>query len=223
MMESKMMTIETSEQQWDQLMSEGSIYHTSTTNPSIFQHTDYGKEEQELNLLSIPEIENSSADEYNMFLNPYYAPRDFIDAWSNDNNPENDSTNESLSAANGNLSPSSLDLSMTMAACDSFDSEMVQFDMGKNRDTYQGCHGLNWLSPVSWTGSASGGPLAEVLRPVNVADGDVICPIATSVLSPSGVLQRTMLSLSDSSACNSPTGVATSTAAKEIVGFQWLN
>lgn len=222
-MESKMMTMETSEQQWHQLMSEGSIYHTSTTNPSIFQHNDYGNEEQELNLLSNPEIENSTTDEYNMFLNPYYAPRDFIDAWSNDNNPENDSTNESLSAANGNLSNSSLNLSMTMAVSDSFDSEMVQFEMGEGRETYQRCQGSSWLSPVSWIGSASGGPLAEVLRPVNVADGDVISPLATSVSSPSGVLQRTMLSLSDSSACNSPTGAATSTAAPEIVGFQWLN
>lgn len=93
MMESKMMTMETSEQQWHQLMSDGSIYDTST-NPSIFQDNNYGKEEQELSLFSIPEIENSDTDDYNMFLNPYYSPRDFIDAWSNDNNPENYNKND---------------------------------------------------------------------------------------------------------------------------------
>lgn len=224
MMESKMMPMETSEQQWHQLMSEGSIYHTSTISPSIFQHNGDGKEEKELNLLNIPEIENSNTDEYNKFLNPYYTPRDFIDGWSNDNNPENDSKNESSGATNGNLSPSSLDLSMTMAVSDSFDSEMVQFEMGEGRDAYQRCQGSSWLSPVSWMGSASGGPLAEVLRPANVADdGDAISPLATSVSSPSGVLQRTILSLSDSSVCNSPTGVAASTASPEIAGFQWLN
>ncbi|KAK1392168.1 Growth-regulating factor [Heracleum sosnowskyi] len=222
MMESKMIAMDASEQQWHQLMSEGSIYHTSTTDPSIFQHNDHGKE-QKLNLLSIPEIGNSSTDEYNMFLNPYYSPRDFVDAWSNDCNPENDSKNESSGATIGNLSPSSLNLSMSMAVSDSFDSEMVQFGKGEGRDAYQRCHGLSWLSPVSWMGSTSGGPLAEVLRPISVADGDAISPLAPSVSSPSGVLQRAVLSLSDSSVCNSPTGVATSTAAPEIVGFQWLN
>ncbi|KAL1822322.1 hypothetical protein ACET3Z_009100 [Daucus carota] len=217
MIESRMMTMETSEQQWHQLMSEG-----STTNPSIFQHSNYEKE-QELSLLSIPEIENSSTDEYTMFLSPYYNPRDFIDVWSNDSNPEYYSKNKSSGAADANVSPSSLDFSMTMAVRDTFDNEMGQMEMEENRDAYERCRDLNLLSPISWMGSDSGGPLAEVLRPTNAADGDVISPLATSASSPTGVLQRTMLSLSDSSVCNSPTGVATSAAAAEIVGFQWLN
>lgn len=232
-MEGEMVTMDTSEQQWQQLMSQGSIYNTSTS--SIFQQ-DYG--EEPMNLLSLPEIGNSNNDEYNLFFNPYQPPRDFIDAWSNDNNPNSENNDSSSVAANGNLSPSSLNLSMAMAVSNSLDEEMGQIQMGLGgvRDTnhHHKSQVSSWLSPVPWMGSTPGGPLAEVLRPSSLAIGsnpgspyggkncDAISPPATSASSPSGVLHRTMLSLSDSSVCNSPTLAATSTAAPEVVGFQWL-
>ncbi|KAL8095651.1 growth-regulating factor 7-like [Apium graveolens] len=229
MMENKMMTMETSEQQWHQLMNQGSVYNTSQADPSIFQHSNnYEVEEQQLNLLSLPQLGNSSTDDYNLFMNTYNPPRDFIDAWSNDNSPHSENIkNDSCSGINnGNLSPCSLNLSMAMGVND---SEMGQIQMmEEGSDTNQRCEGMSWSSPVSWMVSAPGGPLAEVLRPSNVIvnsnpgspcagkECDEISPQATS---PSGVLHRTMLSLSDNSVCNSPTVAA----APEIVGFQWLN
>lgn len=229
-MDSKMMTMETSEQ-WHQLMSQGSVYNTSQADPSIFQHNNYEVEEQQLNLLSLPQMGNSSTDDYNLFMNAYNPPRDFIDAWSNDSNPHSENIkNDSCSGVNnGNLSPCSLNLSMAMGVNDSEMGNQIQM-LEEGSDTSQRCQGMSWLSPVSWMVSAPGGPLAEVLRPSNVIvnsnpgspcagkNCDAISPQATS---PSGVLHRTMLSLSDNSVCNSPTVAAA--AAPEIVGFQWLN
>lgn len=234
MMESKMMAMETSEQQWHQLMSQGSIYD-NTADPSIYHHNNYGVEQQQLSLLPLTQIRNSNTDDYNMFMNPYNPPRDFIDAWSNDNNPphsENIKNDSSSGVNNGNLSPCSLNLSMAMGVND---SEMGTIQMlEEGNDTSQKCQGLSWLSPVSYMVSAPGGPLAEVLRPSNVIvnsnpgspyagkNHDAISPPGTSGSSPSGVLHRTMLSLSDNSVCNSPT-VTAAAAPPEIVGFQWLN
>ncbi|XP_017255638.1 growth-regulating factor 7 isoform X2 [Daucus carota subsp. sativus] len=229
MMESKMMTMETSEQQWHQMMSQGSVYNTSPTDPSIFQHNNYGVEEQQLGLLSLPQIGDSSTDDYNLFMNSYNPPRDFIDAWSTDNNPNSETIKNDATCGvnNMNLSPCSLNLSMAMGVND---CEMGQIQMlEEGNEPSQKCNGLSWLSPVSWNASAPGGPLAEVLRPSNVIvnsnpgspcaekNCDTISPQETS---PSGVLHRTMLSLSDNSVCNSPTVAA---AAPEFVGFQWLN
>lgn len=229
MMESKMMTMETSEQQWNQVMSEGSVYNTSPADQGMFQQNNYGVEDQQLSLLSLPQIGNSNTDDYNLFMNAYNPPRDFIDAWSNDNNPSSENIkNDSCSGVNnGNLSPCSLNLSMAMGVNDSELGQMQILEEGS--DSSRRCQGLSWLSPVSWMVSGPGGPLAEVLRPSNVTvnsnpgspcagkNCDAISPQATS---PSGVLHRTMLSLSDNSVCNSPTVAA---AAPEIVGFQWLN
>lgn len=131
--------------------------------------------------------------------------RDFIDAWSTDKSKViKDSSSVS---STGNLSPSALDLSMAMALGNSVDNGFGQLGVGdmEQRETTQ-VSGL--LNPVS-----CGGPLAEVLRPTT-------CPYPTGDggESPSGVLQRTMLSVSDGSVCNSPT-VATPT---DIVAFQWF-
>ncbi|GMH29591.1 hypothetical protein Nepgr_031434 [Nepenthes gracilis] len=73
----------------------------------------------------------------------------------------------------------------------------------------------SWLSPASWVPSNPGGPLAEVLghHPTTVPDSDpssaagngyLVTPPATVTSSPSGVLQNTIASLSDSSGSNSP-------------------
>ncbi|KVH87680.1 Glutamine-Leucine-Glutamine, QLQ [Cynara cardunculus var. scolymus] len=122
--------------------------------------------------------------------------RDFIDAWS---------TNKStvIKDSSGDLSPSALDLSMAMA-------------LGNNGFGELGvCKVSGLVSPVS----CGGGPLAEVLRPSLVG----VCSIPTSPAgsSPSGVLQRTMPSVSDSSVCNSAI-VAASSTPTDIVAFQWF-
>lgn len=233
MMEGEMVTMDTSEQQWQQLMTERSIYSTSA--PSIFQQSCRG--EEPMNLLSLPDIVgNSPNDEYNLFLNSYHPPRDFIDAWSNDgSNNENYNNQSSVTVANGNLSPSSLNLSMAMSVGNSLDNEIGQiqmgFDVARATKHHHKSQVSSWLNPVS----TPGGPLAEVLRPSSVAigsnpgspcrgnDGDVISRPTTSASSASGVIQRTILSLSDSSVSNSPTLAATSAAAPEIVALQWLS
>ncbi|KAK6120526.1 hypothetical protein DH2020_045721 [Rehmannia glutinosa] len=122
-----------------------------------------------------------------------------------------------LSTNHGNLSPS-LDLSIAMSAGNVLDDE----EMGnvQMRDVVKFCdEDSKWLSPVCWEPFAPGGPLAEALQ---LGSGVVGCTNptsphnsigpATTVSSPSGVLQRTLFSHSDSSVCNSPSEIA----------FQWL-
>uniref|UniRef100_A0A803PPX9 Growth-regulating factor n=1 Tax=Cannabis sativa TaxID=3483 RepID=A0A803PPX9_CANSA len=124
----------------------------------------------------------------------------------------------------GRLSPSSLTLSMGGYGS-------INDEMGTKP------HVSNWLTPdSSWApaGSPPGGPLAEVLRsssltatttttsaasdpssPFAVGNGDSGSPQATAVSSPSGVLQKTVTSLSDSSGCSSP-GLGISKVKAEI-------
>uniref|UniRef100_A0A5B6YKB0 Growth-regulating factor n=1 Tax=Davidia involucrata TaxID=16924 RepID=A0A5B6YKB0_DAVIN len=250
--EGELVTMDTSEQQWQHLMQTniglttgGSIYNTAGP---IFLGQDY--REEPLNLISYTDFGSPEANQQNndrsLFLNPdlvslekesQETPRGFIDAWSNDNantiNSNNNNKYESSVSSECKLSPSSLTLSMAMATGNALDEEMGQIQMGlgvTDSDHNYGvggtCHKRQvsrWLSPVSWVPSTPGGPLAEVLRPSTVAtNGDSICTPATTVSSPTGVLQRTMLSLSDSSCCNSPT-LAASKTPPEITAFQWLS
>lgn len=219
----------TDEQQWQHFMPSsrtmGSIYNTSS---SVFQPSY--EEEPLLNLLSYTDFGTSSDvqrnGECNFFMNQdlvsLVTPRSFIDAWSNDK-PYAD--NESSVSSHGNLSPSSLNLSMAMAVGNALDEEMGLGDGDTGHPTPT--QASRWSSPVSWVGSTAGGPLGEVLRPSMVAVGSNPAspyggsPPATAVSSPSGVLHRNVLSLSDSSVCNSPT-LAASTATPETVFFQWV-
>ncbi|KAK6155490.1 hypothetical protein DH2020_009738 [Rehmannia glutinosa] len=122
-----------------------------------------------------------------------------------------------LSTNHGNLSPS-LDLSIAMSAGNVLDDE--EMENVQMRDVVKFCDDdSKWLSPVCWEPFAPGGPLAEALQLGSGVVGctnptsphDSIGP-ATTVSSPSGVLQRTLFSHSDSSVCNSPSEIA----------FQWL-
>ncbi|KAK3042860.1 hypothetical protein RJ639_001133 [Escallonia herrerae] len=223
--EGEMVTIDpSSEQQWLNpvkanmgFRTEGSIYNTS----------DY-RDLEPLNLESYTKYGSSQGiiqqnDEFNFFLDPDLVSfdnhhpqidttRSFIDAWSNENhNKDHDSPTVST---RGNLSPSSLTLSMAMAAGDALDEDemgQIQTGLGPN--------------PVSWVGTSAtvGGPLAEVLRPsTGPASPGGISPPTTTVSSPSGVLQRTMISQSDSSVCNSPAFGGSAAAPPEVVAFQWL-
>ncbi|KAK9292702.1 hypothetical protein L1049_020681 [Liquidambar formosana] len=177
------------------------------------------------------------------------TPRDFIDAWSNavteDNNVHTGDKNSVSS--DGKLSLSSLALSM--ASHNSINEEVGQIQMGLGVINSDHNHGggdnkpqfSSWLTQSSWVAPTPGGPLAEVLRPSTIAaaaaatatgsasnpaspiagNGDSVSPQATTVSSPSGVLQKALVSMSDSSGNSSPTLVASS--VKPEIGFQWLN
>ncbi|KAA8549940.1 hypothetical protein F0562_001624 [Nyssa sinensis] len=139
MMEGDMVTMDTSEQQWKHLMhrelsTEGSIYNTGAT----FFQQDY--REEPLNLISYTDFGALESDQQNnecsIFFNPDLVslekepqenPRGFIDAWSKDNaNASNSSNrNEPSIFSPGNLSLSSLNFSMAMAAGNTVDEEMV--------------------------------------------------------------------------------------------------
>lgn len=155
-------------------------------------------------------------------------PRGFIDAWSNTETEEsnaNTSNNKSNVASIGKLSLSSLDLSMG-GGCVNEEIGTIEMGLGlmepdgntQHNDTKT--HLSSWLTPPPWVASTTpGGPLAEVLRPSTVtapndaasnASSPVIThaesssPLGTLVSSPSGVLQKTLASLSDSSSNSSP-------------------
>ena len=165
-------------------------------------------------------------------------PRGFIDAWSNTAAEESNANNKNSVASIGKLSLSSLDLSMGggYAHEDIGTNEVGLGLMEPEENTHNGTKTnlSNWLTPAPWVASTTpGGPLAEVLRPSTVtATNDAASnsnpsspavmraessgsPLGTMVSSPSGVLHKTLASLSDSSGNSSPT-VASSRANSEI-------
>lgn len=173
--------------------------------------------------------------------------RGFIDAWSNAVTEENIANSSTLCSVSSNgLSPSSLTLSV--GGRNSIDEEMGQLQMGsgvieRDRNNESGSKSdlSSWYTPASSVAApAPGGPLAEVLRPSMVAiateaasnvssptpgngdsRGDSSRSHATVVSSPSGVLQKTFASLSDSSGNSSP-NLGSSRATPEIA-MLWLN
>lgn len=239
MMEGELVAKANAGQQWQHLMDPG--FSADVRIHPDFQH-GYG--EEALNLLASRDLERTEDvsvkhnGEFNFMINPELvsmgqqsvknASRDLINAWS-DNNVYNNSNNENMEASlwpsSGNISPSSLTLSIAMAAGDALDE-----DMGLDSRFMNANHHKSWES--SWVSFASGGPLAEVLHPsssINLGEnpassytsnGDSISPAATTVSSPSGVLQKTLFSHSDGSVCNSPI-LAAPTITPETVQFHW--
>lgn len=245
MIEAEMVAMRLANPQWQHLMdtdiaNEGLIYNT---NASVF-YQDYA-ENQSLNMFSYTDypapdhvVDHSGGDQCytGSFLNPglvslensqIETARGFIDAWSNNTG----NADSSVSSDQGNFSPSSLTLTMAMAAGNILDEQMKietasdigDYDDHKHEDS-------SWLDPVSLMPFGQGGPLAEALRPgsttlkgLNSASPyNSISPPATTVSSPSGVLQRTLFSHSDGSVCNSPT-LAAPRGLSEAVAFPWLN
>lgn len=164
-------------------------------NSSVFQQQFEG---EPLNLNSHAGY-NPKSDELGLLERP------LIDAWSmgvagDKNNGEN--VNKlSFSSSNGGNS-------------NVIDEEMCRIHMG-----------LGLID--SWVASSAtpGGPLAEVLRPNNPAMTDAgevefVTPPATAVSSPSGVLQKTLATFSDSSESNSPT---TCHNSKADMPFHWMS
>ncbi|XP_068481815.1 growth-regulating factor 7 isoform X5 [Phaseolus vulgaris] len=168
--------------------------------------------------------------------------RGFIDAWSNTETGENNAAttnnnNKNSAVSIGKLSLSSLDLSKGGGAVNE-DLGNVNIGLGlmesiANTHTDTKISLSNWLNPAPWVASTLGGPLAEVLRSSTVTATtktneatsntpspatthvESNSPLGTMVSSPSGVLQKTLVSLSDSSSNSSPT-VASSRANSEM-------
>ncbi|KNA11028.1 hypothetical protein SOVF_138880 isoform B [Spinacia oleracea] len=179
---------------WNDEQQWSQLVHTNM-NSSVFQQQFEG---EPLSLNSHTGYNHKSGE---MGL----LERPLIDAWSmgvagnNENNGRDSSSNN---GGNSNV----------------IDEEMCQIHMGL---------GLidSWVS----TSTTPGGPLAEVLRPGNLTMSDVsevefITPPATAVSSPSGVLQKTLASFSDSSENNSPTTTTChNSKANSDMPFHWLN
>ncbi|KAJ6294774.1 hypothetical protein OIU76_022786 [Salix suchowensis] len=195
MLEGGTVPIVTNDQQWPQLVrTKIGIAIEGPLNDASVLKQHY--REESLNLNSFGNFnarENQHSNQNSLFLDE--SPRGFIDAWSTDAN----SGNTSSVSSDGKLPLSHLSLSM--GGNRSIDDEMGQIQMGLGligQYQNQECGGD--------TSSTPGGPLAEVLqlRTVNIntgtnhqspsiiKNGDSICPPATTVSSPSGVLQKTL-------------------------------
>ncbi|KAG6752623.1 hypothetical protein POTOM_042645 [Populus tomentosa] len=163
--------------------------------------------------------EDQQSNQYSLFLDE--APRSFIDAWSNDAI----SRNTSSVSSDGKLHLSPLSLSMGSNRSTNDETGQIQMGLGLIKsDRNEECGNSS---------STPGGPLAEVLqlRTSNTTgtnqsssmmeNGDSISPPATTVSSPSGVLQKTLASFSDSSGNSSPT--LASSRTKPEIAMLWLN
>ncbi|KAL4187220.1 hypothetical protein AMTRI_Chr09g17830 [Amborella trichopoda] len=176
-------------------------------------------------------------------LEPERQPRHFIDAWSQTRDSSwPQGTEKPLLSSASKLSLSSLTLSMSG---NEEDIDPVQMGLGlsdSERESSIKRQPLSWMMPVSWQSSTPGGPLAEVLQsstPTNAASPNNCNGKSSSgglnlmtdgwgeansrdspkqVSSPTGVLQKTLASLSDSSSGSSPTF-----AAKSELALQWLH
>ncbi|KAK8484737.1 hypothetical protein V6N13_130571 [Hibiscus sabdariffa] len=221
------------DQQWHHLMEMGAATegYLSNANDSFVLGQNYDKEP--LDLISHPNFNAAEEEQRNScpwFLNSEIVPlqeaaegtaRGFIDAWSTGVSGDNSVAEASVSC-NGKLSLSSLSLSMGINSI--LDNEMDPIRMGlgaseygENHEFASKSHLSSWSAPPSWPASTPGGPLAEVLRssatksssnlssPVTTGSGNSSSPPVTAMSSPSGVLQKPLASLSDSSDSTSPT------------------
>ncbi|KAJ0968760.1 hypothetical protein J5N97_021637 [Dioscorea zingiberensis] len=133
-------------------------------------------------------------------------PRSFIDAWSNENSVKSETT-----AGKSPLSTLTLSMSGIEEAHDQVEMGLGLSDVGVVKSQRS-----------SWN---IGGPLAEVLHNNgglmnlmgNVSHDHEVSPEDSQpVSSPSGVLQKALVSLSDSSSSSSST-------SKQEIALQWLN
>ncbi|KAE8727357.1 Growth-regulating factor 10 [Hibiscus syriacus] len=199
------------DQQWHQLMQIGLASDGSMTdaNNSFVLGQNYAAGDQQPN--SFPWFLNSEIEK-----SGESTPRGFIDAWSTGVSGDSSGAEASVSS-NGKLSLSSLSLSMGINNITDNELGVCQYDEDHE---YASISRLSsWFTPGSTT---PGGPLAEVLRPSSATksssnlsspvtgNGNSCSPPVTAVSSPSGVLQRTPASMSDSIGSSSPTLVSSS-------------
>ena len=240
----------TTDQQWHPLMQTkmGFNYESSfsTTNASMFKQSHVDEPLNQNLYAYFRNYEDPRNKDLSLSSNPDMVStqkphtgttRGFFDAWSNTVSEENmaNSSNMCSVSSNGRLSPSSsLTLSMGGGG-NSIGEEIGQIQMGlgligrdQNNDNSTKSHLSNWLTPTSSIAPTPGGPLAEVLRPSTTSNhsspilGDSSNSPAIMVSSPSGVLQRTIPSLSDSSANSSNSNLSSSGVNPEMA-LLWLN
>ena len=209
---------------------------------------NYGTNSDMQHYEELPNLNYTNAnDNWCPFLNPNLSsmeettvadygepPRRFIDAWSSENINSTFTNNRDESSVSGRdkLPLSTLTLSMSNAIVDGTDIGMKS-------------QPLNWMGPDS----PLGGPLAEVLQSSNKTSprdsggassnknsSDLVNLMSKSccgsheasprasplrlVSSPSGVLQKALVSLSDSSTSSSPTFAE---ASRSNFPFLWMN
>ncbi|CAN4085637.1 unnamed protein product [Withania somnifera] len=238
MMESELVAKADAGQQWQHLMDSSASFSADERSHPDLQH-GYG--EEALDLLASRNLERSEDvsvkhnGELNFMVNPELVsvgqqfvkevPRNFVNSWFNDNvhnNINSENMEASLWPSLGNISPLLLTLSFAMAAGDALNED-------------RGLDSRFMNVNQSWVPFSSGGPLAEVLHPSSsislgedpassyTSNGDSISPAATTVSSPSGVLQKTLFSHSDGSVCNSPILAAPTNVRPETVQFNWTS
>ncbi|OMO95091.1 Growth-regulating factor 8 [Corchorus capsularis] len=231
-MNEELIPLASSDQQWHHLM-QNSVFNQNYSNKESLNLNSYA---------NFNAAEDQRSNHCPLFLNseivqksPEVAGRGFIDAWSQNAN----SGAETSVSSNGKLSLSS-SLSLSMGVNSIRDKEMGLIHMGlgvnesdQNHEYASKSHLSTWSAPAS--ASTPGGPLAEVLRLSKIATATAAAdgssnlsspvtgsgsPTVTAVSSPSGVLQRTLASWSDSSGSSSPT--IPSSGAKPEISFMWL-
>ncbi|PRQ60564.1 putative transcription factor interactor and regulator C3H-WRC/GRF family [Rosa chinensis] len=253
MMKTEATPMSSSDAQWHDMMQSKTELSCSRIPYFDANSSVFGQRSEEECFLNLNSYTNFNAgdghhqqqgNDCNMFLNPDVValenplleetPRSFIDAWSKNDNGDNN--NNSSLPSSGKLSPSSLTLSM--GGYNSISDEMgqTQMSLGCNHGSGNGIKPRvsTWLTPASWVPSPPGGPLAEVLKPTTSAasnpsspittngnHGEFSSPLGTTVSSPSGVLQKTFASFSDSSGNSSP-NLRSSKAKIETVSL-WSN
>ncbi|KAL3754244.1 hypothetical protein ACJRO7_001477 [Eucalyptus globulus] len=230
------------QQQWPSTMH-GKI--GSTAESSLDNFNPFLVKEEPLNLgfsTGYPsgEIHHFGKNQY--FLNSNSLPLDkpkienpkgFIDAWSSSVSAGNNSRCSVSSDENISLSP----LTLSVGGNNSIQDEMGRAHLGFSvldsyRNPSKNHSHATWLGSNSWISSTPGGPLAEVLGPgINatlssppspgVGNEDPGSVLTTTVSSPSGVLHRTLASLSDSSGGSSPT--PSSSMVRSEITLKWFN
>ncbi|XP_030460261.1 growth-regulating factor 7 [Syzygium oleosum] len=218
----------------------------STAESSLDNFNPFLAKEEPLNLsfsTGYPSGEIHHFSKNQFFLDSYSLPLDkpqienpkgFIDAWSNSVSAGNSS--RCSVSSDEKISLSSLTLSV--GGNHSIEDEMGRAHLGfslldsdRNRSK-NNSHATSWLGSTSWVSSTPGGPLAEVLGPgINATLSNPPSPgagnkdpgsvLTTTVSSPSGVLHRTLASLSDSSGGSSPT--PSSSMARSEITVKWFN
>ncbi|KAJ7959415.1 Growth-regulating factor [Quillaja saponaria] len=221
------------------ITTEGYCYNHSSMSNQNYKDSLY------LNSYSFFTAEEDQHNRDCLFLNPNLVSRknqqsenrrNFIDAWSKTeteaDNPN--ASNKSPASSNEKLTLSFLNLSMGCSSSMDEDMGQIQMDLGitkSNGNTESGTktHLSSWLTPCSWVGAIPGGPLAEVLRPSSVAaTNEAASNPSSSIIkngseSPSGVLQKTLASLSDSSSSSSSSPMVANARANSEIPMFWLN
>ncbi|KAJ4954004.1 hypothetical protein NE237_030836 [Protea cynaroides] len=245
-MKGEAIPIAASNQQWPQLMhskANASAYRQPYEGESSLNfYSNFGAREGS-------ETHHQN-DQCFLFLNPEISslgepsspekrqtPMRFIDAWSSP--AERNTGNNSSICSDGSLPPSALTLSMPRGNVSNEDKDPIQMGLGVTASSSwtpspPGGPLAEVLRPTAAHGccgddggcsgksrSCGCGVLNLITSGWGTSGDKASSPAATTVSSPSEVLQQTLASVSDGSGSSSPTFKAA--AVKSDIAFQWLN